>query len=170
MSCRHGVQGWCVLCSRNGRGLIAAIVAAAALFIGGCSVPKADVDPNLTAAGEIVVRMAVRRGVSDYIAQHGPTKAVDRAARVKAVLDDLVAAANGEQSVTLAALKSVALNAISAELTPLEQQDARDVIELVALAIQGYIGQGTLNPEALVKVRDVLAWISQAAATFAPPA
>jgi hypothetical protein len=146
-----------------------ALAASALALLTACSPNQTKVDPNLTAAGEIVLRAAIRHGVGDYIAKYGPTKALDRAARVKAVLDDLVAVANGEQSVTLESLKTVALNAISDELTPLEQQDARDVIELVALTVQGYIGKGDLNPDALVRVRDVLELIAQAAATFAPP-
>lgn len=149
------------------------VLVAAATLLAGCPTETAGnlkPDPNLTAAGEIVVRMAIRRGVSDYIAKHGVSQAADRAARVKAVLDDVLLAINGDGEVTLAGLKAAAFAAISDELTPLEQQDARDVIDLVALALQGYIDQGTLNPAALVKLRDALSWISAAAATFAPPA
>jgi hypothetical protein len=148
--------------------LIAA--AAAILTLSGCSQPKAQLDPNLTAAGEIVLRAAIRHGVADYISSHGPSKTFDRAERVKAVLDEVLQVVNGDADVTLANLKAIALAAVSDELTPLEQQDAKDVIDLVGTAIEGYIGQGTLNPAALVKLRDVLTMIAAAAAAIVPPA
>lgn len=141
---------------------------AAILTLCGCSAPKAQLDPNLTAAGEIVLRAAIRHGVADYIASHGASKTLERAARVKAVLDEVLLVVNGDADVTLAALKEHALAAVSSELTPLEQQDAKDVINLVGAAIEGYIGQGSLNPAALVKLRDALTLIADAAATFAP--
>jgi hypothetical protein len=147
--------------------LIAA--AAAILTLSGCSQPKA-IDPNLTAAGEIVLRAAIRHGVQDYIGKHGATQVADRAARVKALLDDVVLALDGDPEVTLGKLKELAYSKIPAELSPMDQMDARDVIDLVAVAIGGYIGQGTLNPDAIVKLRDALQWISQAAGLFAPPA
>lgn len=143
---------------------------AACLTLTACSTPTAGLDPNLTAAGEIVLRAAIRHGVADYISSHGPSHTFDRAARVKAVLDEVLLVVNGDTDVTLATLKERALAAVSDELTPLEQQDAKDVINLVGSAIAGYIGEGSLNPGALIKLRDALNLIAQAAATFAPPA
>jgi hypothetical protein len=143
--------------------------AAAVLTLSGCSQPKAQVDSNLTAAGEIVLRAAIRHGVQDYIGKHGASQVADRAARVKALLDDVVLALDGDPEVTLGKLKDLAYSKIPAELSPMDQMDARDVIDLVSVAIGGYIGQGTLNPEAIVKLRDALQWISQAAGLFAPP-
>lgn len=144
------------------------LLAALATLIAGCSTPSAHTttNPALSEAGKIVLRMAIRRGVTEYIAKHSPTSALEKAARVKAVIDEVLLVINGESTTTLDALKAVALASISAELTPLEQQEARDVIELVALAIQGSIGDGDLDGTALVKVRDALDWISQAAATY----
>jgi hypothetical protein len=148
------------------------LAALAAVALTGCSTPKDSLatNPALTEAGKIVVRMAIRRGVSDYIASHGPSSTLARAVRIKAVLDDVVLAINGDPSTPLAALKAVAYSKISPELTPLEQQEARDVIDLVATVIDGYIGQGTLNGDAIVKVKDALDWIAQAAALYSPPA
>jgi hypothetical protein len=146
------------------------LAAAAALLMSACSVPKAGVDPNLSAAGEIVLRAAIRHGVEDYIGKHGSSQVADRAARVKALLDDVVLAIDGDPEVTLGKLKELAYAKIPAELSPMDQMDARDVIDLVAVSIGAYIGQGTLNPEAIVRLRDALQWISQAAGLFAPPA
>lgn len=143
--------------------------AAAILTLTGCSVPKAGLDPNLTAAGEIVLRAAIRHGVTDYISKHGAGQVLDRAARVKALLDDVVLALDGDTDVTLAKLKEVAYAQLPAELSPLDLADARDVIDLVAVSIGGYIGQGTLDPAAIVKLRDALGWIADAAALYAPP-
>jgi hypothetical protein len=146
--------------------LIAA-AAFAALALSACSEPKAmtQADPNLTAAGEIVVRMAVRRGVAEYIGRHGP----QTAARVKALVEDLQLVVSGDASTTLDALKAVAYSKIPEEFSPIDQADARDVINLVALAIQDRIGAGELNGAALVKLRDALDWIAQAAALYPPP-
>jgi hypothetical protein len=142
--------------------------AAAILTLSGCSVPKAGLDPSLTAAGEIVLRAAIRHGVTDYISKHGAGQVLDRAARVKALLDDVVLALDGDTDVTLAKLKEVAYAQLPAELSPLDLADARDVIDLVAVSIGGYIGQGTLDPAAIVKLRDALGWIADAAALYAP--
>jgi hypothetical protein len=147
--------------------LIAA--AAAILTLSGCSQPKA-IDPNLTAAGEIVLRAAIRHAVADYISSHGVGAAVDRAARAVAVLDDVLAVVNGDQEVTLESLRATFLASISSELTPLEQADAKDVLELVGRYIHANIGEGKLNGAAIVKVRDVLDLVRQAAALAAPPA
>jgi hypothetical protein len=141
--------------------------ALAALALTACSVPKANVaaDPNLTAAGEIVVRMAVRRGVSDYIQKHGPAAAV----RAKALVEDLLLVVNADANTTLDALKAVAYSKIPEEFSPIDQADARDVIDLVALAIQDRIGAGVLDPNARMKLRDALSWIAEAAAFYSPP-
>jgi hypothetical protein len=136
---------------------ILALVAAAALT--GCSVPKANVDPNLTAAGEIVLRIAIRHGIADYIDKHGPGAAI----RAKALVDDLLVVVNSDSETTLGALKELAYSKIPAEFSPMDQADARDVINLVAAAIQQRVGEGKLNGDAIVKLRDALEWISQAA-------
>jgi isopentenyl diphosphate isomerase/L-lactate dehydrogenase-like FMN-dependent dehydrogenase len=93
-----------------------------------------------------------------------------RAARAKALIDDLLLVVNGDSAVTLAGLKELAYSKIPAEFSPLDVQDAHDVIDTIALVIQQRIGEGELRGDAIVFLRDVLSTVSAAAATFAPPA
>lgn len=151
---------------RSNHFVSAVVVLAAALFCG-CSNPRAvtGADPNLTAAGEIVLRAAIRHGVSDYIEAHGAGAAI----RAKSLIDDLLLVVNSDASTTLGALKELAYSKIPAEFSPIEQQDARDVIDLVALAIQNRIGDGALNGQAIVDLRDVLGSIAYVAGRYVPP-
>lgn len=140
-----------------------ALILAAALALVGCSTPQAAPDPTLTAAGQIVLRAAIRHGVSDYIDKHG----VKQAVQVKAVADDILAVLNSDTSTTLAALKELAYSKIPPTFSPLDQQDAHDLIDLVALAVQQYVGTGQLDPRAVVDLRDVLGTISFLAGQYA---
>ena len=149
-----------------------AIAALAAILVAGCSVPKAGIaaDPNLTAAGVIVLRAGIRHGVEDYIRKHGAGQVLERATRAKALIDDVLVALDGDPEVSIGKLREFAFSKIPAELSPMDQQDARDLIDLVATSIGAYVGRGTLDPAAVVKLRDALGWISQAAALVVPPA
>lgn len=143
------------------------ILAVSALsLIAGCSVPKASTtsDPVLTAAAQTALRIAIRRGVATYIDKHG----VGAALRAKSLADDLLLVLTSDSSTTLATLKELAYSKIPAEFSPLDQQDARDVIDLVALAIQQRIGDGALNGHAIVDLRDVLGTISYLAGSYMP--
>lgn len=147
------------------------LAAVAALALSACSVPKASVqaDPALMAAGQAALRIALRRGVADYIERKGAALAPDRAARAKALVDDLLLVVNGDSAVTLAGLKELAYSKIPAEFSPLDVQDAHDVIDALAAVIEQQIGTGELRGDAIVFLRDVLSAVSAAAATFAPP-
>lgn len=147
------------------------LVLIAALALSGCASTSQTAsqianDPVVAAAAQTTLRIAVRRGVADYIERKGQPATAARAARVKALADAILAATGGDNSVTLAALKSLAYAKIPADFSPLDQQDARDVIDLVALAIEQRIGTGELQGDAIVYLRDVLGAVSQAASSY----
>lgn len=133
-----------------------ALLIAVVLALAACATPPTPQDQaTLTAAGQIVLRAAIRHGVSDYLTKHPGS-----AARAKGLVDGVLAVVNGDATTTVGALKEFAYAQIPASFAPADAQDARDVIDLVAVAVQGYVGNGQLNAQALVDIRDVLGTIS----------
>lgn len=142
-----------------------AMLLAFALTLSACSVPTANLqaNPALTAAGEIVLQAAIRHGVSDYLAKHPAS-----IGRTKAIVDGVLAVIDGNATTTVGALKEFAYAQIPASLSPLDQADARSLIDLVAVAVQERVGDQQLDSRALVDIRDVLGTISYAVEHYAP--
>ena len=125
--------------------------------------PVPQQNPALTAAGQIVLQAAIRHGVTDYLTRHPGS-----IGRTKAIVDGVLAVLNGDQQTTVGMLREFAYSQIPADLPPLDQADARSLIDLVAVGVQQYVGDGQLDSRALVDLRDVLGTISYAVATYAP--
>lgn len=141
------------------------LLAALATILCGCAPQRANLQANpvLTQAGLIVLQAGIRHGVADYLAQHPGS-----IGRTKAIVDGVLAVVNGDATTTIGALKEFAYAQIPASLPPLDQQDARALIDLVAIGVQQYIGDGQLDAKALVDLRDVLGTISYAVEHYVP--
>jgi hypothetical protein len=152
--------------------LILAALVVASVALAGCSVPKARADDPGSVIAITSVKLIARQAVARYIQERGPGAAFDRATRVKRVAEGVLSVLEGDTEVTVVALQAAALAAIPSTytLTPADQMLAKDLIDALGALIRQYVGDGTLDPEKTVVVRDALVWIVDAAAYFAPPA
>jgi hypothetical protein len=148
------------------------LVLASVTTLAGCSTPTARADDPGSVIAITSVKLVARQAVARYIQEHGPGAAFDRATRVKRVAEGVLSVLEGDTEVTVTALKAAALAAIPSTytLTPADQLLARDLIDALGALITKYVGEGKLDPQKTVVVRDALVWIVDAAAYFAPPA
>ena len=107
-----------------------------------------------------MTQLVVNQVIGRYIqtADDWPEKAL----RVERVLTSVQDAASGEL-VTVTVLKQVVLDHIgSSDLTPVDSQLAIDATGLVGFELERLVGDGVLDPDDTVTVRQFLAWAIQA--------
>lgn len=107
-----------------------------------------------------LTQLVVNQVIGRYIqtADDWPEKAM----RVERVLASVQDAASGEL-VTVTVLKQVVLDHIgSSDLTPVDAQLATDATGLVGFELERLVGDGVLDPDDTVTVRQFLTWSIQA--------
>lgn len=85
----------------------------------------------------------------------------EKAARVRAVIEEVRAVAKGE-SASVAAIKAFVQAKLPADMLPEDRLLANALIEAVSAELEARVGDGVLDPEKLVKVETVLGWVSEA--------
>lgn len=125
-------------------------------FVAGC----AAIEQN-----PMTARLIVEQATMRYIQSRADWPAT--ASRVAAAAEAVQAAATGE-SLTLAQLRSIALEAAGLDdLTPADAALARGLIDTVAMVVEERIGQGTLEGlEELTSFREIAGWAIGAARTY----
>lgn len=124
------------------------------IFLAGCK----------TAPQETSAHLAVTYATAKYVEKAG-AGAPERAARVLALADAVEGVAGGE-SVTIDALKAYVLGKLPASLSPADRILAAALVDAAAAELQARVGAGALDPAALLKVKQVLAWIREGAAPY----
>lgn len=137
--------------------------AALALSLAGCGSTNGLVERNSTAA-QLIVKVAAMK----YIEQAPAEARGARAARVVSVADLVVDATKGEP-ITLQRLAQLAAEQLPADLEPSDRMLAMALISVAQTELQNRIGVGSLESDTLLKLSEVLAWISDAARLYAPP-
>ncbi len=134
------------------------IAATAALAIAGLTACNASQET----ATKIVIQAATMK-----LIEQKPVGAerAEKAAEVKRIADAIIEAA-GSSEASVAALQSLAMGLLPADLPPSERITAMALIELAGAELNGRVGAGELDPSKLVKVRAVVGWVSQAAGFY----
>ena len=115
----------------------------------------------------VAARLAVSYATAKYIEKAGPSGVVERVQRIRAMLDTLEKLSSGEM-VTIDALKAYVAQRLD-HLSPADRVLAGALIDAAVAELEARVGSGVLDPEKLVKVREVLAWVREGTNVFAPP-
>lgn len=134
----------------------------AALFLAGCGSTAGVVERNSTAA-QLIVKVAAMK----YIEQASLSDRGARAARVVSLTSSLIDVAKGEP-ITLQRLAQIAAEQLPANLEASDRMLAMALISVAQTELQERIGVGSLESDTLLKLSEVLTWISDAAALYAP--
>jgi hypothetical protein len=142
------LQNWSLIATA------AMLLVLGAVFLSGCK----------TAPQETTAHLAVSYATAKYVEKAG-ANAPARASRVLAVVDAVEGVAGGE-SVTIDALKAYVLAKLPADLSPADRILAGALVDAAAAELQARVGAGSLDPAALLKVKQVLGWIREGAAPY----
>ena len=125
------------------------------LILCGC-VTTTDGQSRLSPEGQIALETSVRIAVRHAIADS--PRAQEKVQHIRAIVARVQAVTSAES--TLAALKEEVKNEIGKlELSPLDKQDAMDLIELFAVALEARLGPDKIQAEGLVKINEFLGLI-----------
>jgi predicted RecB family endonuclease len=116
---------------------------------------------------QVAARVAVSYATAKLIEKSEPGEArAQKAAEILAVADKVDELASGE-SMTVDALRAYVASRLS-HLSPADRMLAGVLIDEAARALREKIGDGVIDPERLVKVREVLSWVREGAISYVP--
>lgn len=118
------------------------------------------------ASEKVATKIALQYSVGKYLEKQSP---VSRVAKVGEILEGirLVEELAGSDATTVDALRAYVAQRLS-ELPPSDRLALGAVVDLAAEILKERVGSGALKPDQVVKVREVLSWISEAASAYAP--
>lgn len=118
---------------------------------------------------QLAAKIAVQYAVGKYV-EHQPQDArAETAARIAKTVELVSGLAENEQ-VTVDALRAYVAQRLGDKLSPSDKLLAGAIIDAAAVELKARVGDGVLKPDQLVKVREVLSWVAEAAAAYTPPA
>lgn len=129
----------------------------------GCASTGGVVERN-SAAAQLIVKVAAMK----YIEQAAPVARAARAQRVVSSVAVVLEVAKGEP-ITLQRLAQVAAEQLPANLAPSDRTLALALISVAQAELQNRIGVGSLQSDTLLKLSEVLTWISDAAVLYVTP-
>lgn len=117
---------------------------------------------------QLASKIAVQYAVGKYV-EHQPQDA--RAETAKRISDTarLVGQLVENDSVTIDSLRAYVAQRLGDKLSPADKLLAGSIIDAAAIELKARVGDGVIKPEARVQVREVLGWVTEAAAAYAPP-
>jgi hypothetical protein len=128
------------------------LVAAALAVLSGCASTS-----GLSPTGEAVLRELAAIGVARHFREY--PGASMKAEKIRAVLVELQ---ETEDITTVGALR-LALEARIAKVSdPFDQADYTRLLNVLSPLLEQYVGNGTLAPDAVIKVRDFLGYVASA--------
>lgn len=136
--------------------------ALAALALSACASTNATLERH-GAAAQLIVKVAAMK----YIEQAGVSDRGARAVHIIQVVKAVGDVAGGEP-ITLQRLAQIATEQLPANLSPSDRMLAMALISVAQNELQARIGVGSLESDTLLKLNEVLAWISDAASLYAP--
>ena len=143
--------------------LLAAIATTAIIAITACTSTKGVVERNSVAA-QLIVKVAAMK----YIEQASLSDRGARAANVMRVADLIAVTARGEP-ITLQRLALLAAEQLPENLDPSDRMLAMALISVAQTELQSRIGVGSLESDTLLKLSEVLTWVSDAARLYTSP-
>ena len=118
---------------------------------------------------QLAAKISVQYAVGKYI-EHQPQDArAETAKRISATVEVVSELASNE-STTVDALRAYVAQRLGDKLSPADKLLAGAIIDAAAVELKARVGDGVLKPDQLVKVREVLTWVAEAAAAYTPPA
>lgn len=140
---------------------LALIVALGLTLAAGCVANPDTGRAELTEGGKAALREVAAIGISRYVRE---TSNPERIERIRSTLADLQALPD---ITTVDGLRAVVQARIDGLSDPYDRQDFTHLLNILAPLLSDYVGSGQLAPEAVVRVRDFLAYL--AAALPLPP-
>jgi len=127
-------------------------------FLSAC-VTTPDGQSRLSPEGQLAVETSIRIAVRHAIADS--PRAAEKAAHIRAIVARVQAVTSAES--TLAALRDeVKIEINKLELSPIDHQDANDLLDLFAVALEARLGPDAIQSEGLVCVNEFLTLLLQA--------
>lgn len=118
---------------------------------------------------QVASKIAVQYAVGKYVERQPQDARAETASRISATAN-LVAGLVENDSVTVDSLRAYVAQRLGDKLSPADKLLAGAIIDAAAVELKSRIGDGVIKPEARVQVREVLGWVTEAAAAYAPPA
>jgi len=140
--------------------LVGALSAAfVALFIGGALT-------GCKSSEQVASRIGLQYAVGKYIEKQSPAERVEKARKILAAVETLDQLA-GSDATTVDALRAYIAQRLG-DLSPADRIAVGNLIDLAAAALKERVGDGVLKPDDVLKVRDVLSWVREAAGAYIP--
>lgn len=116
----------------------------------------------------LAARVAVQYAVGKYVEKQSPATKAETVRRIISTVE-LVSSMAENESVTIDSLRAYVATRLGEKLSPADRLLAGAIIDAAAVELKARVGDGVLKPDQLVKVREVLSWVAEAAAAYAPP-
>jgi hypothetical protein len=136
--------------------LVFAIMLAGAVFSSGCKSSE-------TVAARVAVSYATAKLIEK---QTGVEERAAQAREILAVLDKVEELAQSD-STSIDALRAYVAQRLD-HLSPADRMLAGVLIDVAYEALKEKVGTGVIDPEKLVKIREVLAWVREGAIGYVP--
>lgn len=146
---------------------ILCVIVAACVALAGCA-SLGEKDTRANTAAKVFTQYAVAKYLEKKDSDFTRAKAADN---IRGVSRDVLAVidAQGSADINIPFLKSYALAQINkAGLSPADSLLATSLLDLIVTELSERIGNGTLSPDALVSVKQVLGWIIEACNLLSP--
>ncbi len=117
---------------------------------------------------QLASKIAVQYAVGKYV-EHQPQDARAETAHRISVVVETVSTLSENDSTTVDALRAYVAQRLGDKLSPADRVLAGAIIDAAAVELKARVGDGVLKADQLVKVREVLSWVSEAAAAYSPP-
>lgn len=118
---------------------------------------------------QLASKIAVQYAVGKYVERQPQELRAETAARISATAD-VVGKLVENDSVTIDSLRAYVAQRLGDRLSPADKLLAGAIIDAAAVELKARVGDGVIKPEQRIQVREVLSWVTEAAAAYAPPA
>lgn len=132
-----------------------------AVFLGGALV-------GCKQSEQVASRIGLQYAVGKYIEKQAPAERVEKARKILAAVETLDQLA-GSDATTVDALRAYIAQRLG-DLSPADRIAVGNLIDLASAALKERVGDGVLKPDDVLKVRDVLSWVREAAGAYVPSA
>lgn len=116
----------------------------------------------------LAAKVAVQYSVGKFIEKDSVVSRAEKVRQILATVKTVSDLAEAD-AVTIDSLRAYVAQRLGDKLSPADKLLAGAIIDAAAIELKARVGDGVLKPDQLVKVREVLSWVAEAAAAYAPP-
>lgn len=115
---------------------------------------------------KVATKIALQYGVGKYLEKQSATSRISKALEIVEAVK-LVEELAGSDATTVDALRAYVAQRLS-QLPPSDRLALGAVVDLASEILKEKVGDGVLKGDQVVKVREVLSWVSEAANAYVP--